>query len=137
MGQILHGSATTTHAVRAAIQRPQASATELSRTYGSEEGQKTASAFLEALVAAVPYRIHTVLTDNGIQFTFPPRYRNGPTATCFTHMFDMRRRENGIERRLTMIKHPWTNGQVERMLDHRRRRSAAVPDRCGRQALSL
>ena len=41
MGQILHGSAKTTHAVRAAIQRSQASATELSRTYGSEEGQKT------------------------------------------------------------------------------------------------
>ena len=34
MGQILHGSATTTHAVRAAIQRSQASASELSRTYG-------------------------------------------------------------------------------------------------------
>jgi hypothetical protein len=35
-----------------------------------------------ALIAAVPYKIHTVLTDcpkgtlrvNGIQFTFPPRY---------------------------------------------------------------
>ena len=34
MGQICHGSATTTHAVRAAIQRSQASAAELSRTYG-------------------------------------------------------------------------------------------------------
>ena len=33
----------------------------------------TASAFLDALVAAVPYRIHTVLTDNGIQFRLPPR----------------------------------------------------------------
>jgi hypothetical protein len=32
-----------------------------------------------------------------------------------THMFDMRRRENGIEHRLTKIKHSWTNGQVERM----------------------
>ena len=32
-----------------------------------------------------------------------------------THMFDMRCRENGIEHRLTRIKHPWTNGQVERM----------------------
>ena len=30
-------------------------------------------------------------------------------------MFDMRCRENGIEHRLTKIKHPWTNGQVERM----------------------
>lgn len=30
-------------------------------------------------------------------------------------MFDMRCRENGIEHRLTKVKHPWTNGQVERM----------------------
>lgn len=34
MGQIRHGSATTTHAVRDAIQRSQASAAELSRNYG-------------------------------------------------------------------------------------------------------
>jgi hypothetical protein len=47
--------------------------------------RKTASAFLEALIAAIPYKIHTVLTDNGIQFTLPPRYRNGPTATYLTH----------------------------------------------------
>src|SRR5204862_2100444 len=33
----------------------------------------TASAFLVALVKAVPYKIHTVLTDNGIQFRLPPR----------------------------------------------------------------
>jgi transposase InsO family protein len=30
-------------------------------------------------------------------------------------MFDMCCNENGIEHRLTKIKHPWTNGQVERM----------------------
>jgi len=77
--------------------------------------RKTASAFLEALVAAVPYKINIVLTDNGIQFTFPPRYKDGPTATYMTHMFDMRCRENGIEHRLTKVRHPWTNGQVERM----------------------
>ena len=34
MGQILHGSATTTHAVRAAIQRSKASIQELSERYG-------------------------------------------------------------------------------------------------------
>ena len=33
----------------------------------------TASAFLTALIEAVPYKLHTVLTDNGIQFTFPPK----------------------------------------------------------------
>ncbi len=68
----------------------------------------SASAFVEALVRAVPYKMHTVLTDNGIQFTFPPRYANGPTATYMTHMSGMRRRENGI-------KHPRTNGQVDAM----------------------
>jgi transposase InsO family protein len=78
-------------------------------------GRTSASAFLMALIEAVPYKIHTVLTDNGIQFTYPPRYADGPTATFMTHMFDMRCRENGIEHRLTKIKHPWTNGQVERM----------------------
>ena len=31
------------------------------------------------------------------------------------HMFNLRCDENGIEHRLTKIKHPWTNGQVERM----------------------
>ncbi len=78
-------------------------------------GRTFASAFLTALIEAVPYKIHTVLTDNGIQFTFPPRYADGPTARYMTHMFDMRCRENGIEHRLTKVKHPWTNGQVERM----------------------
>ena len=75
----------------------------------------TASAFLVALIAAVPYKIHTILTDNGIQFRYTPRYADGPTAQYMTHMFAMRCRENGIEHRFTKINHPWTNGQVERM----------------------
>ena len=72
----------------------------------TEANRVTASAFLSAMVAAVPYKIHTVLTDNGIQFTLPPRYADGPTATYLTHMFDMRCQENGIEHRQTKIKHP-------------------------------
>ena len=75
----------------------------------------TAAAFLVALIDAVPYKIHTILTDNGIQFRFAPRYANGPTARYATHIFDMRCRDNGIEHRFTKINHPWTNGQVERM----------------------
>ena len=75
----------------------------------------TASAFLTALIEAVPYRIHTVLTDNGVQFRFLPQHASGPTAAIVTHMFAMRCREHGIEHRFTKPKHPWTNGQVERM----------------------
>jgi hypothetical protein len=52
-------------------------------------GRTSTSAFLEALIAAVPYRIRMVLTDNGIQFTFPPHCVDGPTARYVKHMFDM------------------------------------------------
>lgn len=37
MGQILHGSTKTTHAVRTELQRSQASASELSRRFGINE----------------------------------------------------------------------------------------------------
>ena len=75
----------------------------------------TASAFLVALITAVPYKVHTILTDNGIQFRYAPRYPDGPTARYMSHVFAMRCRENGIEHRFTKINHPWTNGQVARM----------------------
>ena len=75
----------------------------------------TASDFLRALIEAVPYHIHTVLTDNGVQFCDAPKNRSGPTATWRVHRFDRICREHGIEHRLTKPNHPWTNGQVERM----------------------
>jgi hypothetical protein len=40
--------------------------------------RKTAREFLEHLLKVVPYRIHTILTDNGIQFAEQPRNRNPP-----------------------------------------------------------
>src|SRR5947207_13428353 len=75
----------------------------------------TAVRFLEALIAAVPYRLHTVLTDNGIQFADLPKNRDGWTARYRVHRFVQICRANGIEHRLTKPNHPWTNGQVERM----------------------
>jgi transposase InsO family protein len=73
-------------------------------------GKMIAAQFLRDLIAAAPYIIHTVLTDNGIQFT-----NRACDTYAFHHIFDRICDENGIEHRLTKIKHPWTNGQVERM----------------------
>src|SRR6267143_1487457 len=75
----------------------------------------SASTFLNALIQAVPYKIRTVLTDNGVPFCDQPSRRNGPTARLRMHMFDKTCREHEIEHRLTKPNHPWTNGQVERM----------------------
>src|SRR5215216_528687 len=48
----------------------------------------TARAFLDALVAAVPYKIKIVLTDNGIQFADLHKNRSGLTALWRGHPFD-------------------------------------------------
>jgi transposase len=80
--------------------------------------------FLKAVIAAVPYKIHTVLTDNGIQFTTPgaggsavplikDAIANGEIFRA--HAFELACARNDIEHRTTKPKHPWTNGQVERM----------------------
>jgi len=84
-------------------------------TLHEKADRPTAVRFLEALIAAVPYRLHAVLTDNGVQFADLPRNRNGWTARYRVHRFDQICRANGIEHRLTKPNHPWTNGQVERM----------------------
>jgi transposase len=73
---------------------------------------RAAADFLRNLALAVPYKVHTVLTDNGIQFTYrllarPPKER--------THPFDAICTKLKIEHRMTQVGHPWTNGQVERM----------------------
>jgi transposase InsO family protein len=76
---------------------------------------KATTVFLDELVKTVPYIVHTVLTDNGIQFADLPKNRDGPTARWRGHPFDRACWHHDIEHRLTKPKHPWTNGQVERM----------------------
>jgi transposase InsO family protein len=86
--------------------------------------RRIAANFLRALIAAVPYRVHTVLTDNGTHFTEP----SGNTWTpdeikqmlarkelFRAHSFELACAQNDVEHRLTKPRHPWTNGQVERM----------------------
>jgi transposase-like protein len=72
--------------------------------------KSVAAQFLRHLMAAVPYRIHTILTDNGIQFT-----NREQDQYAFKHIFARVCDEHAIEHRLTQPNHPWTNGQVERM----------------------
>ena len=69
-----------------------------------------AAEFLRRVLDKLPYHVHTVLTDNGIQFT-PQPHQFLPGG----HSFDRICREYGVEYRLTKPAHPWTNGQVERM----------------------
>ena len=73
-------------------------------------GKMVAAQFLRNFIAILPYRIHTILTDNGVQFT-----NRKQDKYAGHHIFDRVCDEHGIEHRLTKINHPWTNGQVERM----------------------
>ena len=90
--------------------------------------RRIAADFLYALVAAVPYRIHTVLTDNGAQFVdrTPSNEEAEAAAEAYwaaqgeprvwlVHAFDHACERHRIEHRTTKPAHPWTNGQVERM----------------------
>jgi len=62
------------------------------------------------VLQALPYKVHTVLPDNGVPFTlqahqwFPGGHRFGRVCRAF-----------GVEHRLTKPAHPWTNGPVERL----------------------
>ena len=71
-----------------------------------EAGKMIAAQFPRNLIAAVPYAIHTVLTDNGIQFPNMAHHKY-----AFHPIFGRVCDEHGIEHRLTRIKHPRTNGQ--------------------------
>ncbi len=63
--------------------------------------QKYAIEFLKTVVRWLPYRGHRVLTDNGREF--------GKKFTAFCNQL-------GIKHKRTKVKHPWTNGQVERII---------------------
>ena len=86
--------------------------------------RRVAGDFLRALVKAVPYKIHIVLTDNGTHFTTPGNICSAAAdiklamdngEPIWAHAFEYACAVNDIDHRLTKPRHPWTNGQVERM----------------------
>ena len=86
--------------------------------------RRVASDFLRTLATVVPYKIHTVLTDNGTHFvdnTPAPAAIRQPEPQAEgsliyrRHAFEYACEQLAIEHRLTRPNHPWTNGQVERM----------------------
>lgn len=122
MGQILYGSAATTEAVRRSIQNSQESLRALSSHYGIN--QKTVAKWKKrSSVADLPTGPKevksTVLSseEEAVIVAFR-RHTLLPLDDCLyasAHIFGRVCRENEIDHRLTKIKHPWTNGQVERM----------------------
>ena len=86
--------------------------------------RRNASEFLRRLLKAVAYKVHTVLTDNGVQFTTPGNVASAVKdirqaldrgELVWAHGFELVCAKADIDHRLTKPNHPWTNGQVERM----------------------
>ena len=85
--------------------------------------RRTAGDFLRRLIAAVPYKVHTVLTDNGTHFTTPgntssaaPDIKAALEAgePVWAHAFEYACAQNDIDHRLTKPKHPWTTDVIDK-----------------------
>ena len=84
--------------------------------FHDKAGKMAGAAFLKNVVEVFPYKIHTVLTDNGMAFADLPKYRDSPMhGPLGGHIFGRVCADHGIHHRLTKPYHPWTNGQAERM----------------------
>lgn len=79
-----------------------------------DKSKESSLDFLMQCLAHFPFKIHTILTDNGKEFTLHG-FKNRYGTTKKVHQFTAYCLSQGIDHRQTKIKHPWTNGQVERM----------------------
>ena len=68
--------------------------------------------FLNEVFSFYPYKIHYILTDNGMEFSYNFLPKNRKTKKI--HPFDKICRKNKTDHRTIKFRHPWTNGMVER-----------------------
>lgn len=68
--------------------------------------------FLDEVLSFYPYKIHHILTDNGMEFSynFLPKGKRAKKV----HPSDKICRKEKIDHRTIKFRHPWTNGMVER-----------------------
>jgi len=69
--------------------------------------------FLDAVLKYYPYKINYILTDNGQEFCYKALPKSKRTKK--EHLFVKVCRENKINHRTIKFRHPWTNGQIERL----------------------
>ncbi len=70
--------------------------------FRDDAGKMNGADFLQGVVAAFPYAIHTVLTDNGMAFADLPKNRGrypAIEAIFGGHIFDRVCKEHGIQHR--------------------------------------
>jgi hypothetical protein len=79
--------------------------------------------FLRALIKAVTYKVHTVLTDHGIHFTTPSNTASAvplikkamKRGELFrAHAFEYACAQNDVDHRLTKPRHPWTTDVIDK-----------------------
>jgi hypothetical protein len=84
-----------------------------------EGNHRVSGDFLRHLIAAMPYKIHTVLTDTtpGAGGSAVPLIKEALASgeRFWSHAFEYACAKADIDHRTTKPKHPWTNGQVEPM----------------------
>ena len=87
--------------------------------------RRIAGDFLRALAAAVPYKIHTVLTDNGTHFTEPSggswtpaeiKAMRAEKVPFRCHAFEAACADLDVDHRLTKPRHPWTTDVIDKSL---------------------
>lgn len=79
------------------------------------KNKEAAADFLVQALGFYPFKIHTILTDNGREFTNVGQRgfgRIGKSLVPFELICELA----GIDYRKTKFKHPWTNGMAERMV---------------------